>query len=1126
MRQKRYKVREIKDCLDKYFFRRLARKNFRINFLRSSTAGGEIMKPSKILVSFFVPIFITTILFMASCGGDVIPAALSGDLDNARANEGSPITTSGMTDKAYSGKVVIKFKNGTGVRLLTDHESQVTSHDSEGPFISTDNDSPEEGYEIGRVNELIRREPVIPAVVSGDPENTIVDTRSPITTSGMTDESQVTAVRRASQASEEEVTDWREYWAGRGVETHDWNRVYVLEVPDEEDAVALVAELSCHPCGSQHDSPPPAEGSPEYNCIREIPDYCLGDDNIVEYAEILPVYYLSNVVTPDLSGQQGYLRSVSEGGLDIEAAWAKLDEYFPDTKLRGQNVTVVDQEYDWNFDHEILPIDETAEFIEAYGDWTTLGISHGKGIANNIHHGTAVLGIIAGQGADINMSIKGLAPGSRVTTASISANGLLGLGSLGAEDGCLPSAGTIFTIEVQQRGVTTVTSGCTVGDGTSSPVVTGCVPLEAGNFLYNAIKDSTSTGWIIVEGAGNGSVDLNDDEFAAPEYENTFSHFNKVVNGEPVNDSGAIMVGASLGADKKKAPWSNCGDRVDVFAWGSGVVTAGYGDHPSSTGDISDPDNPTSYTAQFGGTSAATAQITGIAALVQSYVRKIFEDAGYVGRTAYLDAKQMRQILKSAGTPAVYGQTEGDPNPNCNIGVQPSALLAIDKVNEFLNGGAVLNVALLTNKVVSGIRYDMDGDKRAELISFSKDHKWYIDLSSVGNGGDNFGEWDLVFDASPVIQDPSSMLFPVVHDYNSDGRADLALYDSINGKFYIKYTTDSVIPAAVGSAPPNGWGGDLPVALFFDRVIDYSSDPLFKPYSRPIPGDINNDMWLDISFQTPDGHWLVDYGGMDGVKVLVDPATAQLLSVQYLDTFGAIDKDVKYLSDAQLEEAPGWAWFATLGGFFHKYLLSKAPDGTNKSNYLYYTYINNGDGTYGTQEINKYVSQFGSSDSYLTMAGFTSSNDLDQYGFKSPDGQWSYLDGINWKYEPLISPEPQGFGDVLCRPIPADYDGDGKDDRAVQCETTWKIAYSSKPGVMEEIELSDVIDPLPAYVYPGGIKYQDQTALFNYYKTELPCDDGQICDEVSTIFDVQPPIGPYFAECVKNWMPKASECWE
>ena len=44
-------------------------------------------------------------------------------------------------------------------------------------------------------------------------------------------------------ATEEEVTEWRESWASRGVELRDWNLAYYLSVADEEDAKNLIEEL-------------------------------------------------------------------------------------------------------------------------------------------------------------------------------------------------------------------------------------------------------------------------------------------------------------------------------------------------------------------------------------------------------------------------------------------------------------------------------------------------------------------------------------------------------------------------------------------------------------------------------------------------------------------------------------------------------------------------------------------------------------------------------------------------------------------------------------------------------------------------------------------------------------------
>jgi len=900
---------------------------------------------------------------------------------------------------------------------------------------------------------------------SEGPFKSLVDpaTASKINRVVTADTSRVINISRVMAESEEDVEQWRRSWAERGVELKDWNLYYTFDMPDAGSAAEFVNEVK--------------------------------DDDSVEYAEVMPELYLTEVTSPDMSTEQLYLKAAAAGGLDIEEAWAFLDAKFPGKNIRGQDVTVIDEEYDWNFDHEMLPIDETAEYL-LLPFWEG---APGKDVPSNINHGTAVVGIVTGQG-DGEHGIRGIAPLASMRV--ISAIG--GVGGGGIDPDAKGGPGSIFLIETQQKGVTTVSSGCSVGDGTSSPTVTGCLPLEANQFLYDGVKMTTDTGVIVIEAAGNGSVDLGNDALVAPKT-GEFSNFNK-----PENDSGAVMVGASVSLQRHKATWTNCGSRVDVFAHGAGAVTAGYGDlynpNNADAGTLAGANDPSLYTGLFGGTSAATAQIAGIAALIQSYARAIVNEAGFIGRTVYLDPLQIRSILRTGGSTAVYNQTPGDPNPNCNIGVQPSALEALQNTEVYLNDpGTVLKIAPLNQYVVSGIRYDMDDDKKAELISFSRDHKWYIDLSN-----DGFGEWNVILDVSnSLILSPSkdAMLFPVVADYNSDGRADLALYDSISGKWYIKYTTSHVI------ASPQG------AAISWDKIIDYSTDPNWKAYSRPVPADYDSNRWVDTALQTPNGHLLIDYGGFTGAKV-VDG------HVEYIDKFGAFERDTQFLTD-QLLQAPGWSWLpvvADTASVDSRRLLSKAPDGIAFAKNLVYVYPKS-DGSLGVGSINKDFSSFGGNDSYFATGGFNSNVDTYGFGFKDTSGQWTYLgSGTGWSVDTFVSPSPQDFGDVLCRPIAADYDGDGKDDRAVQCGSTWKIAYSTNPGELVTYELGSATDPLPGYVYSGGFRYQDIIALFDYYKTELPCGDSN-CSESSTIYDVNPPIGPYFAECVRYWATNASYCW-
>ncbi|MBI2974786.1 MAG: hypothetical protein HYY43_04280, partial [Deltaproteobacteria bacterium] len=322
--------------------------------------------------------------------------------------------------------------------------------------------------------------------------------------------------------------------------------------------------------------------------------------------------------------------------------------------------------------------------------------------------------------------------------------------------------------------------------------------------------------------------------------------------------------------------------------------------------------------------------------------------------------------------------------------------------------------------------------------------------------------------------------------------------------------------------------GDKEKQIEWDRIIDYSADPMWKAYSRPVPGDYDGDNWLDTALQTPDGHWLIDYGGYKGgaeeggitIHVNEDGTATVDLANPLLSKLGQFDKDVKYLTDEQLAQAPGWAWLpatdnmTSIKGNIVSDILIRVPDGLANEGKLFV-----GEEPDYFLNDTELPAIYGSNDVFFTTAIYDGEVGCTGFGLKHVDGTWQVSFCGTW--EIFKSPTPDsGYGDIICRPVPADYDGDGKDDRAVQCGTSWKIAYSNGAPNFREVELDQALDPVPAYVYPGGIKYQDTVDLYSYYKTEL---GGT---KTSTIFDALPPIGPYFAQCVKYWAPNASYCWD
>jgi hypothetical protein len=108
---------------------------------------------------------------------------------------------------------------------------------------------------------------------------------------------------------------------------------------------------------------------------------------------------------------------------------------------------------------------------------------------------------------------------------------------------------------------------------------------------------------------------------------------------------------------------------MDVHAWGSQIVTTGYGDLYNG-GTLQ-----TRYTAQFGGTSGASPMITGSALCLQGIA--------LANLTYVLDPITLRTILHDTGIPNLGAQYIG---PRPDLGAASQAVLGLAAVPE---GGAV-----------------------------------------------------------------------------------------------------------------------------------------------------------------------------------------------------------------------------------------------------------------------------------------------------------------------------------------------------------------------------------------------------------------------------------------------------
>jgi hypothetical protein len=329
-------------------------------------------------------------------------------------------------------------------------------------------------------------------------------------------------------------------------------------------------------------------------------------------------------VTADLTGEQRY-RTASPAGVDALGLAARAGG-------RGDRVKIVDIEYDWNRSHEDLAK------AAAPGALIANGTPSNGGFGND--HGTAVLGTLIGTAN--GFGVTGLAPDSQIGLVNAQTTVAWALPDAVNVAHANMSAGDVMLVEQQ-------VDGPVAGDD--------YVAAEYLPAAYDAIRQATQDGIIVVEAGGNGAANLD-----APAYGTPFP------SGKA--DSGAIIAGAGSGDATCSSPgpanarmsFSSYGSRVNLQGWGMCVTTTGYGTHPAS-GTTAD----TAYTANFNGTSSAAAIVAGAAALFSS----VFEAAAG-GRAPTPEA--VRNRLIATGTPQAA-------SPAGHIGPLPNLLAAVTNLD-------------------------------------------------------------------------------------------------------------------------------------------------------------------------------------------------------------------------------------------------------------------------------------------------------------------------------------------------------------------------------------------------------------------------------------------------------------
>ena len=337
-----------------------------------------------------------------------------------------------------------------------------------------------------------------------------------------------------------------------------------------------------------------------------------------------------NATDDTLAAQQGYLDAAPDG---IDARWAWLQ---PNSE--GIGVGLVDLEQGWIPGHEDLAASApTLVFNDnKHGVGTYIG-----------DHGTAVLGEIIG--VDNTRGVVGIAPSvsyvRMVSHYEAATNTALHVADAIVSAITNMNAGDVLLLEVQ-RGL--------------DPL-----PTETDSVDFDAIRLAVANGIIVVEAAGNGDNDLD-------------LWVNggglTILNRSSINfrDSGAIMVGASVATTPHDRAWfSNFGSRIDCYAWGEDIVTAGYSNRGGNTslggGGTSTLNDD--YTSTFGGTSGASPIITGAALTLQGMYKAT--------ALTLLSPLQMRSLLADPATGTLQGGGVAG-----NIGVMPNLRAIIENTLE------------------------------------------------------------------------------------------------------------------------------------------------------------------------------------------------------------------------------------------------------------------------------------------------------------------------------------------------------------------------------------------------------------------------------------------------------------
>ena len=370
--------------------------------------------------------------------------------------------------------------------------------------------------------------------------------------------------------------------------------------------------------------------------------------------------------TPDFTGLQGYLYDTPLG-LDAPAAWALPGG-------RGAGMKFIDIERNWFRTHE--DFDQDNFFFS--NNVTNAGVS--------TNHGTAVLGEVIG--VDNGFGVVGFASDAQWGTVAYPTAEwpLVADYFMVAAEALDP--GDVWLIEIQMF-----------------PAGLGATPMEYLQANYDAIWTSSwALDVVCVEAGANGSQNLDSAAF-----DNLFDR--------NFRDSGAILVAAGRPTSLTAESFSNYGSRMDAHAWGSEIVTTGYGDLQNGGLAIQ-------YTADFGGTSGASPMVVGAVLCLQGILKA---ETGTI-----LNPIDIRQIITDSGTP--HTDSNRDIGPRANIAAAIDLLPNPCLIGDVNRDGVVdlLDVQPFVEALLAG-KYVCEADLNEDGIVDLLDVSGFINCLGGGN---------------------------------------------------------------------------------------------------------------------------------------------------------------------------------------------------------------------------------------------------------------------------------------------------------------------------------------------------------------------------------------------------------